>query len=95
MDPTIYYTDVGIRTRSGAYWFAAIMVIQTVIIQYLRTNDLVRTAIASLFMVAVMISTDRALRQLGRLETQHTAPTDAMKGLFHLALTQPAIACLG
>ena len=57
MDATVHYADVGIRTRTGACWFAAFMVVNAVIVLGLRSHDLVRAATASFFLVMVLLST--------------------------------------
>ena len=95
MHATVHYADVGIRTRTGACWFAAFMVVNAVLTLFLRSHDLVQAATASFFLVMVLLSTLRSLRELGRLERVHATPTDAMKELFRLTLTQPIAGCLG
>lgn len=94
---TIYYEDIGIRTRQGAYWFAVIMVIvaiNAVVLYAVRTDDRVGAAVAFVWVLLVMMHTFRSLRQLGKLERELAQPTEAMKLLFRHVLTQPILGYL-
>jgi hypothetical protein len=89
---TVHYIDFGIRTRNGAYWVMIVMAlaaIDMVILEYVRTHDVVRLVTASIWIFGIVLGTARNLRRLGELERDHPEPTAAMKLAFELTLVLP------
>ena len=91
----VTYSEFGIRTKQGIYWLLGAMVLvgaNGIALYGLRTGELVRTAIAGVWLVMVAAATIRTLQHLSALEHQHSGnPTDSMRMLFRLAVLQPIL----
>lgn len=88
------YSDVGIRTKQGAYWTLCVLMFlgfNTIALYYVRTQETYQVAFAAFWILCVGVSTVRALRALAALEEKHPEPDDAMKLSFQLAVTQPIV----
>ena len=88
------YSDVGIRTKQGAYWLLCVLMVlgfNTIAVYYVRTHETYQAAFAVVWILAIGFSTARALRSLAVLEEKHPEPDDAMKLSFQLAVTQPIV----
>lgn len=88
------YSDVGVRTKQGAYWMLCILMVlgfNTIAVYYVRTHETIQVATAAAWILAIGFSTTRALKALAVLEEKHPEPDDAMKLAFQLAVTQPIV----
>ena|SRR5687767_3088944 len=88
------YSDVGVRTKQGAYWLLCVLMVlgvNTIAIYYVRTHETIQVASAAFWIFCIGLSTTRALRTLTVLEEKHAEPDDAMKLAFQLAVTQPIV----
>lgn len=91
---TTTYAEFGIRTKQGIYWLLMVMLVvgaNMVVLYAQRTGDMVRTATAALWLVAVAVATIRTLRRLDVLEQDHREPTAGMRLIFQLASMQPVL----
>ena len=89
------YSEAGIRTKEGAYWLLAALLVaalNAIVLYVVRTNGphLGRTLVVLVWVLAVAFGTLRALGRLAALETGEP-PDEARKLAFQLALIQPIL----
>jgi hypothetical protein len=62
-----------------------------VAVYWVRTSETLQATVGIVWLVCLASGTFRMLKHLEAMESEHPAPTDAMKQLFHVTMLLPMV----